>query len=95
MAVLSDEEIGRALGDLAGWRRTGDALEREFTLPGGFRGSVAFVNRLAEASEAAGHHPDLAIRWNRVTVSWSTHSEGGITAADVRMAAQTDTLAAL
>jgi 4a-hydroxytetrahydrobiopterin dehydratase len=93
MAVLSDDDIRRALGGLPGWRREGDALVKEFRLDGGFMGSVGFVNRLAEAAEAADHHPDLSISWSTVTVSWSTHSEGGITENDVRMAGEADRLA--
>jgi 4a-hydroxytetrahydrobiopterin dehydratase len=57
-------------------------------------GSVGFVNRLADAAEAADHHPDIAIAWNRVTVTLSTHSAGGITDKDVALARQADLLAA-
>jgi 4a-hydroxytetrahydrobiopterin dehydratase len=93
MPVLTDEEIRQALRQLPGWRREGAAIAKEFTLKGGFAGSMAFVNRLAEAADAADHHPDLAISWNRVTVSWSTHSQGGVTENDLRMAAETERLA--
>jgi 4a-hydroxytetrahydrobiopterin dehydratase len=91
--VLSDREIQTALDGLPGWRREGDALVREITVPGGFTQAVAFVARLADAADRADHHPDIAISWNRVTVSWSTHSAGGITALDTEMAARTDELA--
>jgi 4a-hydroxytetrahydrobiopterin dehydratase len=93
MAVLGDDEVRRRLEALPGWRHEGGALRREFTFDGGFMGSVGFVNRLAEAAERADHHPDLDIRWNRVAVSWSTHSQGGVTENDLRMAAETDALA--
>jgi len=93
MAVLGDDEIREALGGLPGWRREGDAIVKEFRFDGGFTGSVGYVNRLAEAAEAADHHPDLAISWNTVTVTWSTHSQGGITENDVRMAREADRLA--
>lgn len=92
--MLSDNEIETALGDLPGWRRDGDALVREVTVPGGFSDAVAFVARLAAAADEADHHPDVAISWNRVTVSWSTHSAGGITARDLEMAGRTDEIAA-
>jgi len=59
----------------------------------GFRAAVAFVNRLAEAAEAANHHPDIGISYKRVTVRWVTHSAGGITDRDRDMAAKTDELA--
>jgi 4a-hydroxytetrahydrobiopterin dehydratase len=91
---LRDDEIEAALGDLPDWRRDGDALVRVVTVPGGFSDAVAFVARLAAAADHADHHPDVAISWNRVTVSWSTHSAGGITDRDVEMAARTDTIAA-
>jgi 4a-hydroxytetrahydrobiopterin dehydratase len=94
MAVLSGEELERGLAGLPGWRVEGDAIVREYELEGGFMGSVGFVNRLAEAAEAANHHPDLAIAWNRVTVTLSTHSEGGVTAKDLALAGEADRLAA-
>jgi 4a-hydroxytetrahydrobiopterin dehydratase len=93
VAVLSDEEVRQALRQLPGWRREGDAIAKEFTREGGFSGSVAFVSRLAEAADAADHHPDVSIAWNTVTVSWRTHSQGGITERDLRMATETDRLA--
>jgi 4a-hydroxytetrahydrobiopterin dehydratase len=93
MAVLSADELRSGLERLPGWRREGDAIAKEFTLEGGFMGSVGFVNRLAEAAEAANHHPDLAITWNRVTVTLSTHSEGGVTEKDLAMAAEAERLA--
>ena len=94
MATLSDEEVRQALRQLPGWRSEGNAIAKEFTFEGGFMGSVGYVNRLAEAAEAADHHPDLTISWNRVTVSLSTHSQGGVTEADLKMAAEADRLAA-
>lgn len=93
MALLSDEEIRQALRQLPGWERSGDAIVKEFQLAGGFKGSVGFVNRLAEAAEAADHHPDLVIRWDRVTVSLATHSQGGVTERDLRLAAEAERLA--
>jgi 4a-hydroxytetrahydrobiopterin dehydratase len=59
----------------------------------GFPAAITFVNRLAEAAEAADHHPDIAISYKRVTVRWATHSAGGITDRDRDMAAKTDELA--
>jgi 4a-hydroxytetrahydrobiopterin dehydratase len=94
VATLSEEEVREALRRLPGWRSEGAAIAKEFTFDGGFMGSVGYVNRLAEAAEAADHHPDLTISWNTVTVSWSTHSQGGVTENDLRMAAEADRLAA-
>jgi 4a-hydroxytetrahydrobiopterin dehydratase len=75
-----------------GWNETGEALEREFELAS-FPEAIAFVNRLAELAESENHHPDVDIRFRRVTVRWSTHSEGGVTDRDRSMAARTDELA--
>jgi 4a-hydroxytetrahydrobiopterin dehydratase len=94
MGLLTSDEIVEALAGMPGWERQGDAISRQFSFDGGFMGSVGFVNRLAEAAEAADHHPDIAISWNRVTVTLSTHSAGGITDKDVALARQADQLAA-
>ena len=77
MARLSDEEIDDRLSGLDGWERDGDAIRRQFELDD-FKGSVDFVNRLTPEAEDMNHHPDLAISWNKVTVSITTHSEGGL-----------------
>lgn len=94
MAVLSDDEIEAALARRPDWHRKGTSIVREYTFEGGFASSIAFVNRLAAAAEAADHHPDLAISWNRVTVELSTHSQGGVTEKDLALAAEADALAA-
>jgi 4a-hydroxytetrahydrobiopterin dehydratase len=73
------------------WPEVDGALEREFVFDG-FPAAIAFVNRLAEAAEAADHHPDITISFKRVTVRWTTHSAGGITDRDREMARQTDEL---
>ena len=91
--VLSAGEIAERLETMPGWRRESRAIVKEFSFEGGFMGSIGFVNRLAEAAEAANHHPDLAVAWDRVTVSLSTHSKGGVTESDLRLAAEADRLA--
>ena len=85
MARLNDEDIERRLGELEGWERAGDAIRRSFKFKD-FVGSVQFVNRLVEPAEDMNHHPDLEISWNRVTVSLTTHSEGGLTDNDFELA---------
>ena len=92
MALLSDDDIGTRLEELDGWEREGDAIRRQFKLDD-FVGSVEFVKRLVDPAEEMGHHPDLEISWNRVTVSLSTHSEGGLTDADFELARRIDELA--
>ena len=75
------------------WQEQDDALIREFELAS-FPAAIAFVDRLAELAERENHHPDIDIRYRRVTVRWTTHSEGGVTARDREMAARTSALAA-
>jgi 4a-hydroxytetrahydrobiopterin dehydratase len=92
MALLSDEDVQTQLGELRGWSRDGDAIKRQFTFDD-FKGSVDFVNRLTPEAEGMNHHPDLEISWNKVTVTLSTHSEGGITANDFELARRIDAVA--
>jgi 4a-hydroxytetrahydrobiopterin dehydratase len=82
MALLTRAQIDEALATLPGWRFERDGLVKLFTFDG-FPEAVAFVNRLVPGSEAADHHPDLAISYRRVTVMFTTHSEGGVTAKDI------------
>jgi 4a-hydroxytetrahydrobiopterin dehydratase len=91
MARLSDTEIDERLGALDGWERSGDAIVKRFD-NGDFKGSVDFVNRLTPAAEDMNHHPDLEISWKTVTVSLSTHSEGGLTDNDFELARRIDAL---
>jgi 4a-hydroxytetrahydrobiopterin dehydratase len=92
MALLGSNEIEAKLADLDGWERQGDAIVKSFER-GDFVGSVRFVDSLVEPAEAMGHHPDVAISWATVTVTISTHSEGGLTAADFELAAKIEALA--
>ncbi len=92
MALLEDTEIEARLAELPGWQRAGDAIEKTYER-GDFVGSVKFVDALVEPAEAMGHHPDLEISWDKVKVSLSSHSEGGLTAADFELAAKIDALA--
>jgi 4a-hydroxytetrahydrobiopterin dehydratase len=91
MALLSDAEIEARIAELSGWERQGKAISKTFEC-GDFVGSVRFVEAIVEPAEAMGHHPDLAISWDKVTVTISTHSEGGLTAADFVLAGQVDAL---
>lgn len=91
MALLGDAEIEERLSGLSGWRRSGDAIEKEFKRDD-FVGSVRFVEGVVEPAEEMNHHPDLAVSWDTVTVTLSTHSEGGLTAADFELAAKIDAL---
>ncbi len=89
MARLSDEEIEQHLSGLDGWERDGDAIRRTFELDD-FKGSVDFVNRITPEAEEMNHHPDLEISWKTVTVTITTHSEGGLTEGDFELARRID-----
>jgi 4a-hydroxytetrahydrobiopterin dehydratase len=92
MAALGDSEIEQRLAGLDGWERQGEAIRRQFDR-GDFVGSVEFAAKLVGPAEEMNHHPDLEISWSKVTVTLSTHSEGGLTAADFELAAKIDALA--
>lgn len=89
MGTLSRAEIADRLRTLAGWRLDGDAITKQFTFDG-FPTAVAFVGRLVGPAEAADHHPDITINYRRVTLSYTTHSEGGLTDKDFAGAAAAD-----
>jgi 4a-hydroxytetrahydrobiopterin dehydratase len=92
MPLLSDHDVETRLEGLQGWHRDGDAIVREFKFDD-FVGSVDFVNRLTPIAEEMNHHPDLAISWNKVTATLSTHSEGGLTENDFELAGKIDAVA--
>jgi 4a-hydroxytetrahydrobiopterin dehydratase len=89
---LSGDAVARGLATLPGWQLDGEAIVKTFDR-GDFNGSIAFVNAIAAAANAADHHPDLAVAWNRVTVRLSSHDAGGITERDLRLARSVDALA--
>lgn len=82
---LSDLEIQRALGGLPGWSRRGDALTKTYTFDK-FANGISFVDRVAAAADDMDHHPDIDIRYTKVTMTLSTHDAGGITSSDLKLA---------
>ena len=92
MPKLSQSEVEQSVKSLSGWTLDGDAIRKQYTFAG-FPEAIAFVNRLAPEAEAADHHPDIQINYKRVTLTYSTHSEGGLTAKDFAGAAMADRLA--
>jgi 4a-hydroxytetrahydrobiopterin dehydratase len=92
MPLLSDEDIEMRLDKLPGWSREADSITRELKFDD-FQGSVDFVNRITPPAEEMNHHPDIAISWNKVTLTLSTHSEGGLTQNDFELATRIDSLA--
>jgi 4a-hydroxytetrahydrobiopterin dehydratase len=92
MSTLDPSQIEHQLQTLDGWRLEGDAITKQFTFAG-FPEAVGFVNRLVPETEAADHHPDIQINYRRVTLRYSTHSEGGLTHKDFDGAAMADRVA--
>lgn len=90
--LLDDESIDRKLQQLGGWERDGDTITRTFTFQN-FLESMEFVNSLVNPAETMNHHPDISISYNEVTLSLTTHSEGGLTENDFQLAGQIDDLA--
>jgi len=88
---LSDIAIQRELGRLPGWSRRGDVLVKTYQFPRFMQG-IEFVTRVARAAETADHHPDIDIRYTKVTCTLSTHSAKGITQKDLDLAAEIDKL---
>jgi 4a-hydroxytetrahydrobiopterin dehydratase len=82
---LSDLEIRRALANLPGWSRKGDALNKTYSFAR-FADGIRFVNQVAEVADAMDHHPDIDVRYTNVTFSLSSHDAGGITQRDLDLA---------
>jgi 4a-hydroxytetrahydrobiopterin dehydratase len=89
--VLSDEEVRKALSQLSGWKKNGNAIERVFQFES-FVQAMEFVNHIAEAAEAVNHHPDILINYNKVTLTLISHDSGGVTQRDIKMAARINEL---
>jgi 4a-hydroxytetrahydrobiopterin dehydratase len=94
MSLLSDADVEQRLADIPDWRMgEGRTIVRELACAN-FADAMTFVNRVAEAAEIANHHPDILVHeWNKVRLTLSTHSQGGLTDADFELAAQIDRLA--
>ena len=84
MERLPDDAVAEA-ADRMGWERKGESLVRTFERPD-FGSAMEFVNAVAQLAEAVNHHPDICIRWNKVELTLSTHSAGGVTQADLDLA---------
>jgi 4a-hydroxytetrahydrobiopterin dehydratase len=89
MARLDDGEIARRLKEVPGWERSGESLRREFHFDG-FSEAIAFVNRVAALADAADHHPDIDIRFDKVSLQLTTHDSGGLTERDFTLAQRID-----
>ena len=93
-ARLDERALASLLKSGAGWRREGNALAKTFTFKG-FKGAMAFANRVAEAANAANHHPDIHVEgYKNVRIVLTTHATGGISDADIELAKKIDAAAA-
>ena len=92
MEKLTQDQIDAALADLTDWTQEGPLVVRTFRF-GGFSQAVNFVTRVAEVAESMDHHPDIDIRYNKVSLRLSTHSAGGLTAADMELARRLEHIA--
>jgi 4a-hydroxytetrahydrobiopterin dehydratase len=90
-SLLDDDAISSGLAALTGWTREGSAIVRTAELAD-FPQAIEVVDRVAELAERADHHPDIDIRWRTLTFRCSTHSDGGITAKDLDLAAGIDSI---
>lgn len=89
---LTEPQVQSALKDVPEWSEVSEAIQRTYQFAS-FTESMAFVNRVAEAAEADQHHPDILIRYNKVTLTLSTHDAGGISKKDFALAKKIDAMA--
>jgi 4a-hydroxytetrahydrobiopterin dehydratase len=92
MPKLSDDAIQQHMSRLPGWSRQGEALTKQYEFKN-FIQSLQFVNQVAEEAESVNHHPDIDIRYNKVTLSLTTHDSGGVTQNDINLAVAADQVA--
>lgn len=92
MAKLEPEEIDQALNELPEWTRNGEMIRRTYSFKT-FPSALLFVNAVAHLAEKANHHPDVDIRWNKVTLALTTHDAGGLSEKDFALARLADDLA--
>jgi 4a-hydroxytetrahydrobiopterin dehydratase len=91
MPLLDDTAIEEGLQLLPGWERRSNEIVKTFVRKD-FANAMTFVNEIAGAAETAGHHPDIDIRWNKVTLALSSHADGGLTESDIQLAARNEEL---
>jgi len=89
MEKLSQDQVKEHLADLPQWSLNGDSLQRTFAFED-FTAAMAFVNRIADLAEQVQHHPDIMVRYNKVTLTLTTHDAGGLTDRDIALAKATD-----
>lgn len=88
---MSEEEVKERLSALEEWKREGNAITRTYEFPS-FREAIGFIDEVATLADAAGHHPDIFNSWRTVTLSLTTHDEGGLTDRDFALAEQIEAI---
>lgn len=91
MDLLTEEQIAEQLAGLGGWELHGDSIEHVATLKD-FKAAMLYIGAVAYLAEAANHHPDISLAWNKVTLTLSTHSAGGLTSNDFALAGKINAL---
>jgi 4a-hydroxytetrahydrobiopterin dehydratase len=91
MSVLAEDVVAEKLKTLPHWKLEGKEIVRRYEFPD-FVAAMAFVNQVATKAEAAGHHPDIDIRYNKVRLALISHDQGGLTQRDMKMAAELNSL---
>jgi 4a-hydroxytetrahydrobiopterin dehydratase len=92
MEPFDQETLDQRVAELPGWEARDGALRKSYSFDD-FAGAMAYANRVAGAAEEADHHPDMLVGWGKVELAWVSHSAGGITENDVRLARRSDELA--
>ena len=91
MPLLTNTQIAKKMTSLKGWKLVGSEIRKTWEMED-FVHAIGFVSSISLLAERANHHPDIDIRWNRITLALSTHSAGGLTIKDFELAAEIDTL---
>ncbi|MDC1038622.1 4a-hydroxytetrahydrobiopterin dehydratase [Candidatus Marinimicrobia bacterium] len=91
MSRLTDTEIQKKLSALNGWEFKDNAIRKKFTFDA-YMDSIAFINRLAEIAEEANHHPDMIVGWCKIDIAFTSHDQGGVTAACLEMAQKAESV---
>ena len=91
MSLLSDAEIQKSISNLHGWEYADGSIKKTFSFDT-YMDSISFINLLAKKAELANHHPDMHVGWCKINITFTSHDQGGVTAACIKMAKQTDSI---
>ncbi len=91
MSLLSNAEIQKGISNLDGWEYADGSIKKTFSFDT-YMDSISFINLLAKKAELAKHHPDMHVGWCKINITFTSHDQGGVTAACIKMAKQTDSI---